>query len=321
MSPQVIRITKPLELGEGPHWDSNSKALYFVDMYNSEIHKYLPESNLHTSAVVETINDKKPVTFIVPIEGAEDTFLIGYGGELATVEWNGVSNTTKNFKTLRVLEENYPAVRLNDGKVSPSGVIFAGSMGEKLKDGQFPPKSGNLFAYDPSTSTTKKLLSGLGIANGLTWSLDESIFYFIDSLSGQVKGYDYDSKNITLSNERVIFDFRDCHAFDAPHLIPDGMTIDISGHLWIAVHNGGQVYQINPKTKCIVSVIDFPSKPVTSVAFGGPSVEDLYVTSMHRDLSEEEKKEQSSAGCLFKVTGLGTKGIEGVGVNLAGLKK
>lgn len=72
-------------------------------------------------------------------------------------------------------------------------------MGEKLADDTFPPTSGNLFAYDPSTKIMKKLLSGLGISNGLTWSLDESIFYFIDSLSGQIKAYDYDNKTITLS--------------------------------------------------------------------------------------------------------------------------
>lgn len=316
MSNQVIRITKPLGLGEGPHWDSKTKALYFVDLIRSEIHKYVPESNLHTSAVVETINDKKPVTAVVPLEQQDDTFLITCGGELATVEWNGVSNTTKNFKTICVLEPNYPTVRMNDAKVSPSGIFFAGSMGEKLADGTFPTTLGNLFAYDPKTKVAKKLLSGLGIANGLTWSLDESIFYFIDSLSGVIKAYDYNSKTITLSNERIIYDFRDAHAYQENYKFPDGMTIDISGNLWVCVVFGGQVYHINPKTKSIASVIDMPCKGVTSVAFGGPILEDLYVTSISYSLNEDEKKEQPSAGCLFKITGLGTKGIEGVPVNI-----
>ena len=63
-------------------------------------------------------------------------------------------------------------------------------------------------------------------------------------------------------------------------------------------------------------MIDFPCKPVTSVAFGGPILEDFYVTSMNKFMSEEDKKEQPSAGCLFKVTGLGTKGIDGVPANI-----
>lgn len=62
MSPQVIRITTPLEMGEGPHWDCDAKALYFVDMHYSEIHKYIPESNLYTHAVVgEFVSLKVPV--------------------------------------------------------------------------------------------------------------------------------------------------------------------------------------------------------------------------------------------------------------------
>lgn len=59
-----------------------------------------------------------------------------------------------------------------------------------------------------------------------------------------------------------------------------------------------------------------PCKGVTSVAFGGPILEDLYVTSLSFGLNEEEKKEQPSAGCLFKITGLGTKGNEGVAANI-----
>lgn len=56
MSPQVIRITKPVEMGEGPHWDNDTKALYFINMHYAEIHRYLPESNLHTSATVGKFN-------------------------------------------------------------------------------------------------------------------------------------------------------------------------------------------------------------------------------------------------------------------------
>lgn len=82
----------------------------------------------HITTFAEGINnEKRPITFVVPVENQPETFLVGWGGDLATVEWNGVSSNTKNFKLIQELEgKRYPKVRLNDGKASPSGVIFAG---------------------------------------------------------------------------------------------------------------------------------------------------------------------------------------------------
>lgn len=77
-----------------------------------------------------------------------------------------------------------------------------------------------------------------------------------------------------------------------------------------------QVFHINPKTNSVITTIEFPCTQVTSVAFGGQHLEDLYVTSAYLDLTDEQKKQQQNAGCLFKVTGLGTKGLEGVPAKL-----
>lgn len=69
-------------------------------------------------------------------------------------------------------------------------------MGNPQANGSFTPNDGNLFAYVQHKS--KRLLKGIGIGNGLAWSLDESVLYYVDSLSGQVKAYDYDGESISL---------------------------------------------------------------------------------------------------------------------------
>lgn len=75
-------------------------------------------------------------------------------------------------------------------------------MGVRKEDGSFPPSDGNLFAYN---GTAKPLIKKIGIANGLTWSLDENTFYFIDSLDSRLKAFDYNPKTVTIStyNDKV----------------------------------------------------------------------------------------------------------------------
>jgi sugar lactone lactonase YvrE len=95
------------------------------------------------------------------------------------------------------------------------------------------------------------------------------------------------------------------------------MTIDENGYLWVAVFDGSKVIQIDPRTGKKLRQLDFPTKNITSVAFGGEDLDVMYVTSAEHFLSETELKEQVSAGGLFEVRGLGVKGLD-VGMNYGG---
>lgn len=87
------------------------------------------------------------------------------------------------------------------------------------------------------------------------------------------------------------------------HLLPDGMTIDADGNLYVATFNGYTVFKVDPKSGKVLQEIKFPCKQITSVAFGGPNLDELYVTT------SSLKNEPEPAGTTYKVTGLGVKGL------------
>lgn len=104
------------------------------------------------------------------------------------------------------------------------------------------------------------------------------------------------------ANESVLIDFDQTHK--GIQFAPDGMTIDENGLLYVATWNGGRIIVINPVTKQIVREITMPTAQVTSLAFGGPNLDILYATT-----AGKPKPKPAPAGGLFKITGLGVKGL------------
>lgn len=109
-----------------------------------------------------------------------------------------------------------------------------------------------------------------------------------------------------IENRRTVYDFANHEDVPAGGG-PDGMTIDTDGNLWVAVFGAGGVYNIDPRTGKLLRKIEIPSPQTTSVAFGGPNNDELYVVSANI-LPEEEAKLYPDAGYTFRVTGLGVRG-------------
>lgn len=114
----------------------------------------------------------------------------------------------------------------------------------------------------------------------------------------------YRSVCMFTANERVVIDF----TIDGkrPDFVPDGMTIDSNGDLYVATFGASKVFKINPATGAIELEIKIPAEQVTSAAFGGPNLDILYVTTAGKEF---KSKQPPPAGRLFKVTGLGVKGL------------
>lgn len=106
------------------------------------------------------------------------------------------------------------------------------------------------------------------------------------------------------ANERVVIDFT--INGERPEFVPDGMTIDTNGSLYVATFGGSKILKINPTTGAIELEIKFPAEQITSAAFGGPNLDILYVTSASKEF---KSKQPPPAGKLFTVTGLGVKGF------------
>lgn len=301
-------LAGPYGLGEGPHWDCISQKLYFVDIFAQKIFRFNPATSGLTSISVEN----GPVGFVIPVEGSTNKFVAGSSIDIVVLSWD--SEKTLASCTPQILvsaDSNRTEIRFNDGKADSSGRVWAGTMGLE-KNGVFPPNVGSLYSMD-NDLVLKKQVSPVSISNGLAWNPDNNTLYYIDSLTYQVWAYNYNSETGTISNKKIVFDFQ---KNNIPG-IPDGMTIDTNGNLWVAVYSGGSVLNINPKTGELLRSVKFnDAKNITSVAFGGPNLDILYVTSASIGLNENQLKEQLHAGYLFAIKGLGVHGFPSNNVKL-----
>lgn len=94
--------------------------------------------------------------------------------------------------------------------------------------------------------------------------------------------------------------------------IPDGMTIDRDGNLWVALYGGSQVINVDPRAGRLIRKLPIPGRDITSVAFAGDNLDELIVTSAYQDLPTGETNFIPYAGATFRITGLGVKGYEGI---------
>lgn len=185
-----------------------------------------------------------------------------------------------------------------------------GTMGRDNDASDFQLNNSTFNRFDLQNKSTKRLLDGISISNGLAWSLDLKKFYYIDSCTYCVDEFDYDAKTGDIRNRSQMFNLRE----EGIKGYPDGMCIDSEGMLWVAVFEGdAAVIRINPKSRKLLKSIKLPqAEQITSVAFGGPNLDVLYVTSA----SSRGEAKNINAGKLYQITGLGVKGLPGVPVKL-----
>ena len=296
----IEKVASPVDLGEGPHWDIKSQTLYHVDILGKKILKFDPATGTRTHALLE---GDGLVSLAVPIEGEADKFVASKGRDLVVVTWNSNSNdsnpTVENLLTLDCDRSN---TRINDGKCDANGRLWLGTMAIKVNNFV---KSNQGCLYRVNNCNAEKILEPLSIGNGLAWNKMNDVMYYIDSLSYQIWSFDFDLASGNITNKRVVFDLK-TNNIDG---IPDGMTIDVDDNLWIAVFDGSCVLHVNPTNGQLLRKIMLPVKQVTSLAFGGPLLDVLYVTTARECLSEKELLEKPDSGSLYVLRGLGTFGL------------
>jgi len=192
-------------------------------------------------------------------------------------------------------EAHLPQNRFNDGKVGPDGRFYAGTM--SLKDEK---NAGWVYSLDADYKV-HKVFGPVSISNGLTWTKDTKTFYYVDSPLRRLDAFDFDIKTSKLSNHRVAINFAPEYA------IPDGITIDNEDNVWIAHWEGSRVTRWNPRTGKLLLDIPLPTKKPTSVAFGGPKLNDLYITSASWGL---DRSKDPTAGSLFVIYNMPYTGVK-----------
>lgn len=139
------------------------------------------------------------VSIIIPVKGTSDKFIVGIGRSTAFMKWDGISSTVKSsdLEIIHSVEQDKPRNRFNDGKCDPMGRVFMGTMGS-LVNGVWEDKQGSFYSFGKDKKLNC-LFGDVGISNGLCWSLDGKILYYVDSLRFRIDALDYNLKTGEIS--------------------------------------------------------------------------------------------------------------------------
>ena len=176
--------------------------------------------------------------------------------------------------------------RFNDGKVDRAGRFWAGTIDDRCMK-----PSGSLYRLDPDYSV-HRMASGFICSNGLGWSPDDRIMYFVDSMTRTLWSYEFDLRSGALGKRRVFAQLRDVDG------VFDGLTIDSEGYVWVAVWDGWRVIRYAPDGS-IDHEVRFPVQRPSSCMFGGHDLKTLYVTSACVELGWKNLLTGPLAGALF----------------------
>ncbi|XP_033737415.1 regucalcin-like [Pecten maximus] len=284
-------------LGEGPHWDDQEQKLLFVDILANKVYKWDPVTNKLDSITLEDT-----IGAVVPCK--KGGYLVGLGRTVAHLDWS-----SQKVTKLQEIPLNGTKNRFNDAKCDPVGRFWTGSMGHQISQNPnvFEPEKGELYCYD-TDGTLHKRVEKVGISNGLVWTQDNRTMYYIDTVPAQVYGFDYDVHNGTITNRRVVIDYENYDDADSMGH-PDGMTSDVDGNLWIANWGFGKIICFDPNSGKKLRTVQIPAMRTTSCCFGGKNLDELYVTCAKQGATDEELAAYPMTGSIFRVTGLGTKGL------------
>jgi sugar lactone lactonase YvrE len=295
-----IRIECVLEcgnhLGEGPVWDVDEGCLYWVDGTGRRV-------------------GNPSIWRMDPRTGNVRNWSLGHDVGAMALRKNGgavlaladgfyfYDFTASQLDLIAHVDADQPRTRLNDGKCDRRGRFFAGGMDDKEELAMC-----GLWRLDSDLQVTK-VDQGIICTNGPCWSPDDRTFYLADTFQGAYWAYDYDIANGSVTNKRL------WASFEKDEGVADGSTIDDEGCVWNAQLISGDLVRYAPDGS-VDRRIGMPVRNITSCMFGGDKLDELYVTSMARvkhpavhDLFAKETKPQYLAGSLFRVTGLGVRGL------------
>lgn len=262
-------------LGEGPVWDVERQCLLFVDIMRGAVHAFDPRSGRDRVYHVD-----QPVGAIA----------CAVRGDWVIAAGRGFSRLDPSTGRVTPLAEAAPGredVRMNDGYVDRRGRFWAGTLSLTRESGR-----GALYRLDPDGSV-HTMVAPVTTSNGIDWSVDGGLMYYIDTRTDRVDVFDFDEPTGDLRNRRPF-------AAIAPgegH--PDGLVVDALGGVWVALWRGHELRRYTPDGR-LDRRVAIPASLVTKCAFGGPALDEVYVTTAWIDLSASEREQEPLAGSLFR---------------------
>lgn len=266
-------------VGEGPLWSMEEQALYWVDILGCRFHRYCPSSGAWDIYTVDAYVGSLGLR-------ASGGLVLATGKGFALYDMS-----TRTISWLAQPEFDAARMRFNDGKVDCRGRFWAGTM--SLRDADFSLRQGSLYRLDPDC-TAHRMDTGYALINGLAWSPDNTRMYVVDSVFQSIDLYDFDADTGAIARRRPFLD-----TSQEPG-VPDGLTVDAEGALWVAYWDGWKIVRYDAAGNRL-SQIDLPVQCPTSCAFGGPDLNECYITSAWEELDEGQQVAQPLAGDLFTI--------------------
>ncbi|HET8913124.1 MAG TPA: SMP-30/gluconolactonase/LRE family protein [Ktedonobacteraceae bacterium] len=265
-------------LGEGACWNPDEQRIYWVDIYENKINRLDP-----ASGNVETFDVGTQVGVL--------RFRASGGLVMGTKKGLAFWDEQQGLQVIVNPEPDKPYNRFNDGAIDGKGRFWANTMCDPTEKSSKP--EGSLYRLDPDLSL-HVMDTNLWLPNGIGWSPDQKTMYMANSTEHVIYAYDFDLESGTVSNRR---DFIHTPENEG---VPDGLTIDSDGYLWSARWSQGKISCFDPRGK-LNHEIYVPSPNTSSTSFGGKFLNELYITSAHKELSDEQKAQYPQAGDLFRI--------------------
>lgn len=282
ISPGVaVAIRAEALLGEGPLWHGD--RLRWVDILAPAIHVSDPATGADAATPAGEL-----VAALAPRRGGG--FVAAARSGLRALDAKGLG------AVLSAPIAEGAALRLNDGKCDRAGRFWVGSMALDST-----PDAGALHRID-ADGTARVMQAGLHVANGLGFSPNDRVLYLADSATRRIDRFDFDLAAGTIANRRPFIRFAEGEG------VPDGLTVDAEGGVWVALWDGWRVARYAPDG-ALDRVVHLPVPRPTSCAFGGPGLATLYVTSARVRLSAAALAEAPLSGCVFAIDPGGAHGL------------
>jgi sugar lactone lactonase YvrE len=263
-------------LGESPIWDERQGRLYWLDLRKPQIYRFDPESGRNAKVKAD-------------LRGYVGGLVQRRDGGLVAVDHRGifaVDGKTGRLRSIAKPAKDMRKIWFNDAKCDRQGNLWAG-----VGDRKEARPLGILYRID-AKGKARKVDSRFICPNGPAFSPDGRTAYFADSYANKLYRYDID-KATGRTGERRLF-----ATVPADVGVPDGMTVDADGGLWSCHWDGWRVTRYDRRGR-IDRVLKLPVPRPTSLAFGGPDLSTLYITTASFDLSRQQMREAPLSGSLF----------------------
>jgi sugar lactone lactonase YvrE len=276
-----VAVPSANKLGEGPCWDDRFANLVWIDRPESRLCRWQPGAD-HW----ESVRMPHEMTAVMPHGAA------GFVG----ASRDGIHLIDSRLTTVALLigPLDEPIFRSNDGKADSRGRILVGST--DVVSPRESRRPGSLFSVS-IPHEPQRVADDIGGPNGLGWSPEGDTLYHVDTPRSLINAFDYDQETGAVGNRRVLLSTEGIGG------IPDGMTVDDDGCLWVAMYGGGQILRVSPNGRVLAKVC-IPTELVTSVCFGPRGSRTVYVTTATRDSTGRMlggRAPSGQAGSVFQV--------------------